>query len=709
MPAPHDPMAEIKASFFHECEELLDVLQDGLMAMQNGEEDSETINVIFRAVHSIKGGAGAFGLDGLVRFSHRFETVLDALRAGTLAPSADVLRTLLSATDHLADIVELSRDDAPLPETDTLAICDAIDQLIGDPAPKTTHQSDIDFEPEKITLNLDPSDPPKDQAHVPDTTSKIRHFRITFQPFAELFETGNEPAVLLRHLHALGHASTSCDLSDLPPFEKLVPDIPHLRWDITLETQADLAEVQSVFEFVEGLCHLNIELESVSSADPTPAHQSEPPQYRNDTAAPSRPTTGRQVKPGRPTPPVQKPVVRVELDRVERLVNLVGELVINQAMLSQSLDQSGLSPHSDAMHGVEEFQRLTRDIQDSVMMIRAQPVKALFQRMSRIVREASGALGKDVRLRMLGECCEVDKTVIERLADPLTHLIRNAIDHGLEDPATRCAAGKPAQGTITLSAAHRSGRVHIEVGDDGAGIDRPRVRQRAIEKQVIAADAVLSDSDIDALLFLPGFSTAPAVSDLSGRGVGMDVVRTEIQALGGRVSIQSAPGRGTTFSISLPLTLAVLDGMVISVADETLVLPISLVIETLTLTAPDVSLLRPGCHVVRARDGFFPLIDLGHHLGYRPLIETFEGGIVLLVALADGTSAALLIDDIVDQRQVVIKGLDDRFFRAPGIAAATILGDGHIALILDPSDFVSGAFDTPRVPHTAPAPQGEPA
>jgi two-component system chemotaxis sensor kinase CheA len=384
-------------------------------------------------------------------------------------------------------------------------------------------------------------------------------------------------------------------------------------------------------------------------------------------------------------------VVRVDLDRIERLVNLVGELVINQAMLSQSLEQSGLSPHSDAMSGLEEFQRLTRDIQDSVMMIRAQPVKSLFQRMSRIVREASAAVGKDVRLVTEGEATEVDKTVIERLADPLTHMIRNAVDHGLENSQDRINAGKPAQGHVFLKAAHRSGRVVIEVSDDGGGINRPKVLQIAIDKGLVPSDANLSENEIDNLLFLPGFSTASVVSDLSGRGVGMDVVRTAIQGLGGRISIASTPGQGTVFSISLPLTLAVLDGMVVQVAGETLVLPLNVVIETLALNAGDIEMVRPGVQVVRVRSGFVPLFDLGQELGYRQPLQDYSGSVVLLIAHEDGSRAALVIDSIQDQRQVVIKGLDASFCRAPGIAAATILGDGQIALIVDTSDIITNA------------------
>jgi two-component system chemotaxis sensor kinase CheA len=343
------------------------------------------------------------------------------------------------------------------------------------------------------------------------------------------------------------------------------------------------------------------------------------------------------------------------------------------------------------MNGLEEFQRLTRDIQDSVMMIRAQPVKSLFQRMSRIVREASSAVKKDVRLITEGENTEVDKTVIERLSDPLTHMIRNAVDHGLEATDTRIAAGKSPQGVVRLSASHKSGRVVIDVSDDGGGINRPKVFEIAVSKGLVPEDAALSDAEIDNLLFLPGFSTAKEVSDLSGRGVGMDVVRTAIQALGGRITISSEPGVGTTFSISLPLTLAVLDGMVVEVAGETLVVPLNLVIETLTLNDLDMDMIRPGVMSIRVRGNFVPVFDLGVALGYREPLEDTSDRVVLLIAQEDGQRCAIMIDDIKDQRQVVIKGLDENFYRSPGIAAATILGDGQIALILDPTDIVAQA------------------
>ena len=723
MSTDNDPMAEIRASFFIECEELLEALHDSLQVMYDGEDDAETINIVFRAVHSIKGGAGAFGLEALVRFAHRYETVLDEVRAGRLTVESETLKVFFQAADHLSDLVRLSRDAAPMPDEKTKELLVALDAFLGDTAGEDDggdSEEAIDFQPMGISLDLgvdeDTSGEAGDLPPLPDFSPQPAPiYTITFIPNAELFDTGNEPALLLRNLQTLGDAEITCDTSQIPELAKLTPEVPHLVWTIKLNSEAEESEIASIFEFVEGLCTLTIEAEQIAALEPAdsaleasiepktteepkPSTPVETQAKAEQVVAAPEPVTAAPPKKPAAAAPAAKSVVRVDLDRIERLVNLVGELVINQAMLSQSLESSGLSPHSDAMNGLEEFQRLTRDIQDSVMMIRAQPVKSLFQRMSRIVREASAAVGKDVRLHTFGESTEVDKTVIERLADPLTHMIRNAVDHGLESREDRVAAGKPEQGSVNLTAAHRSGRVVIEVSDDGGGINRPKVQQLAIDKCLIPADASLTDTEIDNLLFMPGFSTANVVSDLSGRGVGMDVVRTAIQALGGRITTTSEPGKGTTFSISLPLTLAVLDGMVIQVANETLVLPLNLVVETLTLTETDVEMVRPDHHVVRVRSGFVPLFDLGAALGYRPPLEEFVGAVVLLIAQEDGSQTALVIDSIEDQRQVVIKGLDDSFYRAPGIAAATILGDGQIALIVDPSDLITSNIPQPMIP-----------
>ncbi|MDF1872057.1 chemotaxis protein CheA [Vannielia sp.] len=725
-----DPMAEIRASFFIECEELLESLQDGLTAMDDGDFDSETINVCFRAVHSIKGGAGAFGLEALVRFAHRFETVMDEIRNGRLEPTRDTISLFFRGADVLFDLVRASRDDESLDDATVELILVDLEALVGARlAEEEAEEAEgADFTP--MSLSLDPIDgddhsgfalmdldAPLDDPAIPPTSSAPAGFKIAFHPAAELFASGNEPRHMLAALRDFGEPHITCDLSNLPDLTGLVPEQGVVGWHITLETSARKEEIAEVFEFVDGLCELSIEatgsapalpdlesidLENIVIPGPRPDDDT-PPQDATPEPAPATPPSASS-----PPAPAKskdkstgsaKATVRVDLDRIERLVNLVGELVINQAMLSQSITEAGVPTNSAVGSGLEEFLQLTRDIQESVMMIRAQPVKSLFQRMSRIIRESSAMVGKSVRFVTEGEQTEIDKTVLERLADPLTHMVRNAVDHGLENTDGRLAAGKSADGIVTLTAAHKSGRVVLEVKDDGSGINRERVKQIAEDKGLIPPGVQMQDQEIDNLLFLPGFSTATEVSDLSGRGVGMDVVRSAIQALGGRVTITSEPGSGTTFSISLPLTLAVLDGMVVETGGETLVVPLGSIAETLTLTAADIEQLGADTTLVRIREEFVPILDLAVELGFRTPLEGYEGRSVLLITSEDNSRTALVVDRIVEQRQVVIKGLQESYGRVAGIAAATILGNGRIALILDPTDLIASAGSSG--PHSA--------
>jgi two-component system chemotaxis sensor kinase CheA len=702
-----DAMAAIKQTFFQECEEQLAELETGLLTIQDGDSDPETINAVFRAVHSIKGGAGAFSLDDLVHFAHVFETALDHLRAGRLTPSLDVLKTLLRAADALADVVRAARDGSAV-NADRCAT--AADELRALGPPRRDDHTGEPEEDEGINFQpvlMDESMFGELEADVAPT----REFTIRFKPKASLYAKANETALLLRQLGRLGETNIACDASSLPLLTELEPEGGYLAWTIALKTTQDETAVREVFEFVEWDCDLDVETDAAAAPDdidfaaliqkmqtsveaelaalaPPRTQHADPAAQMQQTALDL--TKARQTK--GPSPVNDHAVakidqggasIRVDLDRVDRLINLVGELVINQAMLAQRVLEAGIMRASGVATGLDELEQLTREIQDSVMAIRAQPVKSVFQRMPRLVREVAAMTGKSVRLVTDGESTEVDKTVIERIADPLTHMIRNAIDHGLETPEQRVAAGKPEEGIVHLSALHRSGRIVIEVSDDGAGINRARVKAAAASKGLISVDAMLTDDEIDNLIFLPGFSTASTISDISGRGVGMDVVRRSIQALGGRISIASRPGHGSTFTMSLPLTLAVLDGMVVTVADQTLVVPLTAIVETLQPKSADVHGFGGGARVIAIREHFTPLIDVGCELGYRPRHADPLACVALLVESEGGARSALLVDAILGQRQVVIKSLEANYRHVAGIAAATILGDGRVALILD--------------------------
>lgn len=665
-----DPMAEIRETFFQECDEQLAELESGLTLMETGAASADTVNAVFRSVHSIKGGAGIFNLEALVRFAHVFETTLDDIRAGRMQATPVVMSVFLRAGDMLADLVNAARHDKTVDLEQTNQLIAALKNLGTAGA--------IPAEPAVIA-------PPAAEA----ATSQ---WVINFTPRPELYEKANESAFLLRELSRLGEAEITVDYSKLPPLDELEAEGAYLSWRIVLTTGCDEATIRDVFDFVEGDSELHIERETMCTPEemggfeffaPLPPDEVVEEPVAHEEAAAKSTAQKPQADTNAPA------TIRVDLDRVDRMIDLVGELVINEAMLSQRVLEAGINRASGVAVALEELEHLTREIQDSVMAIRAQPVRSVFQRMPRLVREVAAQTGKQVRLVTEGESTEVDKTVIERIADPLTHMIRNAIDHGLESPAERTAAGKPAEGVVRLAALHRSGRIVVEVSDDGGGIDRARVRAKAVEKNLIPAEAQLSDEEIDNLIFLPGFSTANAVTDISGRGVGMDVVKRSVQALGGRISIASRPGQGSSFTLSLPLTLAVLDGMVVNTASHTLIVPLGAILETLQPKAQDVHPLDHAIQVLALRGGYVPMIDIGVALGYRETPIEPTKSVALLVECEGGKQAVLLFDGINGQRQVVIKSLEANYRAVEGIAAATVMGDGRVALILDVDVIVS--------------------
>lgn len=724
-----DAFEAIKATFFQECDELLADLEAKLMLLEQGQTDLETINAVFRAVHSVKGGAGAFGLEALVRFAHVFETLMDELRAGRKPCDAITIKTLLRASDVLADHIQAAQGlIPPVDEARSAALVAEMQVLThGGEAPVEVEEDEDDFgfTPMAFDMALDEPAPLPIADRGADAPSV--GWRIVFKPMGRMYVNANETSLLLRELGRLGPVTVVVDDSETPTLDALSIDDGCLTWTVDLAAAVDEAAVREVFDFVESDCDLTI-TPLGAGGDELAAFEDEPAAVLPasddlDIAALLAKASGAAAEPPadvvpfaplepEPAPilavpvvePVSAPVaapvaatpapasapvapapvtIRVDLDRVDRLINVVGELVIQQAMLSQRVLESGLARSSGIALGLEDLELLTREIQDSVMAIRAQPVKSVFQRMPRLVREVADMVSKQVRLVTAGEDTEVDKTVVERLAEPITHMLRNAIDHGLETPEERVAAGKPAEGTVRLAALHRSGRIVIEISDDGRGINRERVKKIAVDKGLIAADAPLTDEQIDNLIFAPGFSTAAVVSDISGRGVGMDVVKRSIQALGGRISISSVPGKGSTFTLSLPLTLAVLDGMVVAAAEQTLIAPLPAIVESLTPQAVDLHFVGGVDPVIRFRDRFLPLIDVALIMGFREQPMNPTEGVAVVVETEGGQQAALLFDAIQGQRQVVIKSLETNYQQVEGVAAATILGDGRVALILD--------------------------
>lgn len=697
----------IQQIFFQECEEGLAAMEGNFAALRDGDRDSETINAVFRCVHSIKGGAGAFGHERLQAYTHQYETLLDLIRNGTLELTPALLDVVVGAFDMLADHVAAARDnDTPPADAAMLERLQAA--AGGDTAPKAAAAPVADAAP-VVDMSDDLDDLMSllgDVAQSEDGADAANGWRLRYTPGGKAFEHGSEPLLLLRELTMLGGKVTACDRAALPPIDTMDPECGYLAWDVALPASVAEDDIRAVFEFgdptaitlargdaqpamaedsVDALFDLLDSFEAapvaaVEAPEPVaPPPPPPPPPAPEPASAPAaaEPAAPRAAPPSAPAAPAAQ-TIRVDLDKLDRLVNLVGELVITQAMLAQRLAENQMAGISE----LSDLEHLTRELQESTMAIRAQPMKTVFSRVPRIVRELEGETGKRVRLEVDGEMTEVDKTVVERIGEPLTHLIRNAVDHGLEMPDVRVAAGKPAEGVVRLAAAHQSGRIVITVSDDGQGINRARVKAKAIEKGIILPDAVLSDEEIDNLIFAPGFSTAAAITNVSGRGVGMDVVRKNIQALGGRIGIQSREGFGSSFSLSLPLTLAVLDGMIVTVGEQTFVIPLGHIVESLRPDETTLSRLGPDGTVLDVRGSYVPVLRIADYLGIEGA-QRNPTDAVLIVVDGDHGQAALLVDTIQDQRQVVVKSLEANYHAIDGVAGATILGDGRVALIAD--------------------------
>ncbi len=714
---------EIQEIFFAECEESLAAAEAGLAACKAGTQDDDTVNAVFRGVHSIKGGAGAFGYVALQAFTHIFETLLSDVREETVPLTDALIDLLLRALDTLSDHVTAARgmgdvpdDVALLAELTAAQAANASAQaanvsaqaasvsapaLAAAPAPAAEIVNDTEDSGDPFDLDAMLDDIAGAMDFSPAAPAPA--WQLKLRPHGGAMRNGGEPLLLLRELAALGARCTACDCAAVPPLDNLDPGTGYLGWTFTLEADVSEAAARDIFDFVGEECGLAVG----ADAPMPPVRQAPPPApaapaavtaattaagHNTDAALAEVPANSSTAQPAAasagtapPAPPIPGQSIRIELGKLDKLIDAVGELVIAQAMMAQRLAGDGLAVKEE----LTVLEGLTRDIQESAMSIRAQPIGSVFSRVPRILRELTASTGKHVRLEVAGESTELDKTVIERLGEPLTHLIRNAVDHGIESAEARIAAGKPAEGTLTLAAEHRSGRILIRIGDDGAGINRERVFAKAVEKGLIAPDAQLSKEDIDLLIFAPGFSTAQAVTNVSGRGVGMDVVRQNVKELGGRITIESEPGAGTTFTLTLPLTLAISDGMVVNVGDQTLVVPLANVVESLRPTEAEVQGLGAHRAMINVRGRFIPVLPLHIAVGAIGAVENPHEGVLIVVETEGAGQAALLVDAICDQRQVVIKSLDTHYRSVEGVSGATILGDGMVALIVDVDSLVA--------------------
>ena len=696
---PADALASIRQVFFEECADHLSEFEAGLIALDAGESDPEIINATFRAAHSIKGGAAIFGIAVLARCAHAAETVLSGMRDSGVIRS-DAIPVLLRAVDVLSDLAAAAREDRDLDPARVDAIVAELEGIDGRPVVAPDPASDdfddgIAFTPLVVEFESLSDESP------PETSSWI----VTFRPHASLYDTANEPLLLLEQLEALGDCVVEADLSDLPLLDDLDPRGAYVGWRGVVTTRSDPSELRQLFDFVERDCDLSVEpVASDAGAIATSGLQSLPDAPAASVAAAGarsefvRPQAEVQKDEGRGAAKPKATMLRVDVDRVDRLINLMSELVTSEAVLTERATVFGGAEGTALTAAIEDLKGLTRALEESVMAIRSQVLGPVFQRMSRLVREMEGRTGKQVRLVIEGEETEVDRGLIEGLTDPLTHMIRNSIDHGLELPDERVRRGKPAIGEVRVRAAHRGGRVVIEVSDDGAGINLSRVLASAIARGSVSADHDMAPHDIANLIFEPGLSTAEAVTDVSGRGVGMDVVRKSVQALGGRITVQTREGIGTTFVLSLPLTMAVLDGMLVLVDGERMVVPLNAVLESIKPNASEIRTIGPQASLLSIRGEQVPYLDLASMLGYCSGQIKMDTGIALLLESDSAEPIAFRVDEIVDTRQVVIKSLEDNYQSVSGIAAATILGDGKVALIIDVNGLIEGRRQSTFVP-----------
>ncbi|VAX00657.1 Signal transduction histidine kinase CheA [hydrothermal vent metagenome] len=650
-------ISQFLQTFYEESFEGLDIMESELLNLNVGSADKETINTIFRAAHSIKGGSGTFGLSAVADYTHILETLLDEMRddkrdvtqhsVDLMLQSVDVLREMLTALqeNHDLDHDRIAASHAQL--TNLLAEGTGTSSM---PAAASSNAAE-----NKII------EPHSNSGWI-----------IDFIPFPEMMRTGNDPVRIIRELDELGELTIELDDEKIPSLDEIEAENCYLAWKLSLQTDADEAVIRDIFSWVDDECDLKITPIAVREEYSGPERRAAEPAQKDRRVADRRSKTKEQTS------------IRVGIDKVDDLINMVGELVITQSMLHQLHDVEEFNQNTlDRLQdGLAQLEQHTRELQENVMRIRMMPISFTFQRFPRLVRDLSNQFGKSIELKLTGEQTELDKTVMEKIGDPLVHLVRNSLDHGIEMPDIRAAAGKPETGTIELNAFHQGGNIVIEIKDDGAGLNTSKILQKAKENGMVKDGDILTAEQINDLIFQPGFSTADVVSDVSGRGVGMDVVRRNIRSLNGTVEVVSSPGAGSVFTIRLPLTLAILDGQLVRVGNETYVIPLIAIIESLQVKSECVNAVTGSAEVYKLRDEYIPILRLYEIFELDPDNKDLTKG-MLVVVESEGQKLAIFVDELLSQQQVVIKSLETNFRKIDGLSGATILGDGTVALIAD--------------------------
>jgi two-component system, chemotaxis family, sensor kinase CheA len=654
--------------FFEECAEHLCEMEQILISLGDAEPDNEQLNAIFRAAHSIKGGAGIFGFEDMTVVTHVMESLLDRIRNREIPFAAAMIDLFLEAGDVISMQLAGHREGKEVSQEAVELVTAKLQQVIQAGVGScqvpvaSTHAPKLQGAPEK---------------------SSLRRYRIVFTPDPDMFRRGIRIENIIAELAELArHGEFRChaEVRELPELELLDPELCSTRWEFTLCSEASESDIVEVFMFAADEEQLEIVTLPAGSAQDTTL----PPAAQLSAAKSSE--TGEAGAAAAKRGGESDSSIRVNVAKVDQLINQVGELLITQAMLAQVAGMLDPIQHESLQKSVAQLERNTRDLQQSVMSIRLVPISIVFNRFPRMVREIAAKLGKSVELKTSGDSTELDKGLIEKIADPLSHLVRNALDHGLEKTELRIARGKSPTGTLQLKASQVGGRILIEVSDDGSGLDRARILAKAAEKGIHCSEG-MSDEEVWQLIFAPGFSTAETITDISGRWVGMDVVLKNVQAIGGRVQISSEPGRGAKVSISLPLTLAILEGLSVAVGAEKFIVPLNSIVESLQPKTEQLSSVN-GREVVKVRGDYLPIIRLHRLFEVQQAVQSPEQGILVLVDL-DEERGALMVDALLDEHQVVVKSIETNYRKVEGTAGATILGDGRVALILELSELIT--------------------